>query len=148
MKEAGPLKIDVQSEIGRLNAVLLHRPGHEVENMTPRNVQRALYSDILNLSIAQTEYEQLYGVLSKVADVYEVKGLLAKVLDKPASREKLIRRICESEDVMSYFNALMAMTSDELSRVLIEGLPAKIDTLTSYFRNICIADFRFCVTFQ
>lgn len=135
MKEAGPLKIDVQSEIGRLNAVLLHRPGHEVENMTPRNVQRALYSDILNLSIAQTEYEQLYGVLSKVADVYEVKGLLAKVLDKPASREKLIRRICESEDVMSYFDALMAMTSDELSRVLIEGLPAKIDTLTSYFRN-------------
>ena len=135
MKEAGPLKIDVQSEIGRLNAVLLHRPGHEVENMTPRNVQRALYSDILNLSIAQTEYEQLYGVLSKIADVYEVKGLLAKVLDKPASREKLIRRICESEDVMSYFDALMAMTSDELSRVLIEGLPAKIDTLTSYFRN-------------
>lgn len=135
MKEAGPLKIDVQSEIGRLNAVLLHRPGHEVENMTPRNVQRALYSDILNLSIAQTEYEQLYGVLSKVADVYEVKGLLAKVLDKPASREKLIRRICESEDVMSYFDALLAMTSDELSRVLIEGLPAKIDTLTSYFRN-------------
>ena len=135
MKAAGPLKIDVQSEIGRLDAVLLHRPGHEVENMTPRNVQRALYSDILNLSIAQNEYDQLYGVLSKVADVYEVKGLLAKVLDKPVSRERLIRRICESEDVMSYFDILMAMTSDELSRVLIEGLPAKIDTLTSYFRN-------------
>lgn len=135
MKEAGPLKIDVQSEIGRLNAVLLHRPGHEVENMTPRNVQRALYSDILNLSIAQNEYDQLYGVLSKVSDVYEIKGLLAKVLDKPLSREKLIRRICESEDVMSYFDQLMVMTSDELSRVLIEGLPARIDTLTSYFRN-------------
>ena len=58
------LKIEVQSEIGKLNAVLLHRPGAEVENMTPNNVQRALYSDILNLSIAQTEYEQLYGVLS------------------------------------------------------------------------------------
>ena len=55
------LKIEVQSEIGKLNAVLLHRPGAEVENMTPNNVQRALYSDILNLSIAQTEYEQLYG---------------------------------------------------------------------------------------
>ena len=32
------LKIEVQSEIGRLNAVLLHRPGAEVENMTPLNV--------------------------------------------------------------------------------------------------------------
>jgi arginine deiminase len=27
------IKIDVQSEIGKLNAVLLHRPGAEVENM-------------------------------------------------------------------------------------------------------------------
>ena len=135
MKEAPPLKINIQSEIGKLDAVLLHRPGHEVENMTPRYVQRALYSDILNLSIAQKEYEQLYGVLSKVADVYEVRGELVKVLDHSGPRETLIRRICETEDVMSYFETLMLMTSDELSRVLIEGLPARIDTLTSYFRN-------------
>ena len=45
------LKIDIQSEIGKLNAVLLHRPGAEVENMTPRNVQRALYSDILTCQL-------------------------------------------------------------------------------------------------
>jgi arginine deiminase len=63
------ININVQSEIGKLDAVLLHRPGAEVENMTPMNVQRALYSDILNLSIAQKEYEQLSGVLSKVAKV-------------------------------------------------------------------------------
>mgnify|MGYP002513131405 CR=1 FL=1 len=31
--ENNVLKIDVQSEIGKLNAVLLHRPGAEVENM-------------------------------------------------------------------------------------------------------------------
>ena len=67
--EHNKLKIEVQSEIGRLNAVLLHRPGAEVENIPPRNVQRALYSDILNLSIAQNEYEQLSGVLSKLASV-------------------------------------------------------------------------------
>ena len=88
------LKIEVQSEIGRLNAVLLHRPGAEVENMTPLNVQRALYSDILNLSIAQSEYEQLYGVLSKVSDVYEVRSLLIDVLEQAKPREDLIRRIC------------------------------------------------------
>ena len=129
------LKIDIQSEIGRLDAVLLHRPGHEVENMTPRNVQRALYSDILNLSIAQKEYEQLYGVLSRVADVHEVRSELVKVLEQPGPRESLIRRICETEEVMSYFESLMLMPSDELARVLIEGLPARIDTLTSYFRN-------------
>ena len=129
------LKIEVQSEIGRLNAVLLHKPGAEVENMTPLNVQRALYSDILNLSIAQNEYKQLHGVLSKVSEVYEVRSLLIKVLDQEKPRESLIRRICLTEDVMPYYDELMQMKSDDLARVLIEGLPARIDTLTSYLKN-------------
>ena len=129
------LKIEVQSEIGSLNAVLLHRPGAEVENMTPLNVQRALYSDILNLSIAQSEYEQLYGVLSKVADVYEVRSLLINVLEQAKPREDLIRRICTTEDVMPYYEELMQMKSADLARVLIEGLPARINTLTAYLKN-------------
>ena len=129
------LQINVQSEIGKLDAVLLHRPGAEVENMTPNNVQRALYSDILNLSIAQKEYEQLSGILSKVAKVYEVQGLLEKVLEQPAARVELLQRVCKTEDVMSYFDELVGMSSKELARVLIEGLPARINTLTAYFRN-------------
>ena len=129
------LQINVQSEIGKLNAVLLHKPGAEVENMTPNNVQRALYSDILNLSIAQKEYDQLSGVLSKVAKVYEVQGLLEKVLEQPAARVELLQRICMTEDVTAYFDELVGMSSKELSRVLIEGLPARINTLTAYFRN-------------
>ena len=129
------LQINVQSEIGKLNAVLLHKPGAEVENMTPNNVQRALYSDILNLSIAQKEYDQLSGVLSKVAKVYEVQGLLEKVLEQPAARVELLQRICRTEDVTAYFDELVGMSSKELSRVLIEGLPARINTLTAYFRN-------------
>ena len=129
------LKIEVQSEIGKLNAVLLHKPGAEVENMTPLNVQRALYSDILNLSIAQNEYKQLHGVLSKVSEVYEVRSLLIKVLDQEKPRESLVRRICLTEDVMPYYDELMQMKSDDLARVLIEGLPARIDTLTSYLKN-------------
>ena len=109
---AKSMKIDIQSEIGKLDAVLLHRPGCEVENMTPRNVQRALYSDILNLSIAQKEYEQLSGVLSKVCKVYEVYDLLVKVLEQWKPRADLIQRICETEDVQSYIDILMEMKSE------------------------------------
>ena len=95
------LRIDVQSEIGKLDAVLLHTPGPEVENMTPRMAQRALYSDILNLSIAQKEYEQIEGVLAKVARIYQVRDLLAKVLDQPAARqEKQPRRKLEMFEVL------------------------------------------------
>ena len=129
------LKINIQSEIGCLDAVLLHRPGCEVENMTPRTVQRALYSDILNLGIAQEEYSLLSGVLSKLTKVYEVSDLLEKVLNQESSRGPLIRRICESEGLMAYYDELMAKDSKELARVLIEGLPAKVNTLTSYLNN-------------
>ena len=129
------IKINVSSEIGRLDAVLLHPPGAEVENMTPRNVQRALYSDILNLSIAREEYRQLQGVLSKVADVYIMDDLLAKVLDTPESRTGLLQRICVSEDATDYYGLLLDMPSRTLAKVLIEGLPARIDTLTAFLKN-------------
>lgn len=130
-----PLKIDIQSEIGELNAVLLHTPGAEVENMTPKMAQRALYSDILNLSIAQDEYAQLSGVLSKIANVYTVHELLVKVLDNSSRREQLVSRICRMEQVMDYYETLMEMSSARLAKVLIEGLPAKINTLTSFLNE-------------
>ena len=40
-------KVNVGSEYGHLNAVLLHRPGVEIERMTPATANDALYSDIL-----------------------------------------------------------------------------------------------------
>ena len=129
------LAIDVQSEIGTLNAVLLHTPGAEVENMTPRMAQRALYSDILNLSIARKEYEQIEGVLSKVAKVYQVRDLLARVLDQQEARRELISRICIAEQAGSCFDTLMALPTPKLVTALIEGLPARIDTLTAFLNE-------------
>ncbi|HBZ35186.1 MAG TPA: arginine deiminase [Rikenellaceae bacterium] len=129
------LKVNVQSEIGKLEAVLLHTPGAEVENMTPRNAQRALYSDILNLSIAQKEYEQVSGVLAKVCKIYQIKELLTSLLDIHTEREALIGKICIAEGVTDYFEYLMDMPSKSLATVLIEGLPARMDTLTAFLKD-------------
>ena len=130
-----PLRLEVQSEIGKLEAVLLHSPGAEVENMTPRNAQRALYSDILNLSIAQKEYEQVSGVLNKVAKTYQIKDLLVKILDNHQERESLVGKVCVTENVTDYFEYLMDMSSKNLANALLEGLPAKINTLTAYLKD-------------
>ncbi len=129
------IALDVQSEIGELEAVLLHTPGPEVENMTPKDAQRALYSDILNLSIAQKEYEQIEGVLSKVTTTYQIKDLLLNVLENDTERQALIRKICEAEDVRDSFDRLMELPARTLCRVLIEGLPARIDNLTAFLND-------------
>ena len=87
------VEVNVQSEIGKLNGVILHTPGEEVENMTPENAERALYSDILNLSIARKEYKQLSEVLGKITTTYQVKDLLTNILKDDATKLEVLNRI-------------------------------------------------------
>ncbi len=127
--------LNIQSETGKLEAVLVHYPGAEVENMTPRNAQRALYSDILNLSIARKEYDRLLAVLKKTTDVYEVTDLLTGVLENEELKENLIRKICAAEQATEYIDHLLSLPAPRLAQILIEGLPLQVDTLTDFLRE-------------
>jgi arginine deiminase len=124
--------ISVESEIGRLKGVILHSPGQEVANMTPETAERALYSDILNLSVARDEYRQLQGVLEKRSRVFQIRDLLEGILDNNRVRAGLVRRICEAEDVPDIADSLLALEAKELARVLIEGVALVKDNLSRF----------------
>ncbi len=126
------LKIQVESEIGELEGVILHTPGSEVENMTPENAERALYSDILNLSVAQKEYSQLNGVLKKVTKVFQVKDLLSDIFESPNVKNVLVNRITESCNAGEIKNVLLEQTPQKLAEILIEGVPMQKNSLTNY----------------
>ena len=126
------VNVGVSSEIGMLEGVILHTPGHEVENMTPENAQRALYSDILNLSVATKEYIQMKGVLEKVARIFEVKDLLRETIEVNSIKEDLIRRICEQEDAVAEVEFLLNTPTALLSSQLIEGVVLRRDNLTRF----------------
>ena len=53
----------ITSEIGKLKTILLHRPGAEVENLTPEYLAELLYDDIPFLQIAQEEGFQSSGYI-------------------------------------------------------------------------------------
>lgn len=124
--------VDIRSEIGELESVIIHTPGAEVENMTPENAERALYSDILNLNIGLAEYSQLHGVLSKVAKSCEVRDLLKDVVEQPVAREELIGNICHNENTGKIRDRLLDLTASELSTALIEGVLLEKDNLTKF----------------
>jgi arginine deiminase len=126
------IETSVYSEIGELEGVILHTPGKEVENMTPSNAERALYSDILNLSVAQEEYRQFSGVLETITKTFQVKELLQEVLEQPTIRLNLVEKICAYEHVLNIKEDLMDLDSAELARQLIEGVTLKKDSLTTY----------------
>ncbi len=125
----------VHSEIGEIEGVIIHTPGSEVENMTPANAERALYSDILNLSVAREEYQQLHGVLTKITKTLQVKDLLAGILKIPEVKENLVRKICNLEDVRFLKKQLLHLEAHELANQIIEGVPLNKDSLTGFLSN-------------
>jgi arginine deiminase len=127
------LSPEVKSEVGQLEVVLLHRPGRELENMTPENVERALYSDILNLSVAAREYHQFEQVLRESSQVLEVSDLLASVLNNQSVKESLVAKICRNENHSGIIEELALLNGQEIARLLVEGVELKKDNLTRYF---------------
>ena len=115
------IPVRLYSEIGRLNAVLLHKPGPEIEAMTPLNAHHALYQDILNKDIVDEEYRLLSGVLSKCARTYQVRDLLAEILEDASVAEDLVRRSCASDACEFLIPELLEQPSDRLAQILIEG---------------------------
>ena len=88
------MKIDVFSEIGTLQKVLVHRPGKEVERIYASNLKKLLFDDVLYLKKAQTEHDQFVHILEKEnCQVYYIEKLVTEVLDfHPTIRDEFIEQ--------------------------------------------------------
>ena len=73
--------ICVKSEIGKLRQVMLHRPGPELENLVPGELERLLFDDIPYLKTARQEHDQFAGVLrSNDIEVVYLEDLMVEAL--------------------------------------------------------------------
>ena len=117
-----PSSVNVASETGRLRTVLLHRPGAEIERMTPLGAPHALYSDIISRAVAGEEYARFSGVLERWADVYYVEDILTRLLEDAQLREYMVEESCDMDNCGEEVAArLMELEPAELARVLVEG---------------------------
>jgi arginine deiminase len=123
--------IKVFSEIGRLDAVIIHSPGIEVERMTPNTIKQALFSDILSKKIAAKEHRQISGVLKKVSKVYHLKELLYDVFALSESPILTFRKLVAQEKAFSE-SQLQKYTTTELVDFLIEGKWENDEAYTSF----------------
>ena len=84
------------SEIGKLNKVLLHRIGTEVDGLVPDNFARLLFDDIPYLKVAQQEHDRFAEILKKngVEVIYYVDEV-AKAIEKPEIKDRFIRELLD-----------------------------------------------------
>ena len=86
-----PSPLMVSSEIGRLRSVLLHRPGKEVENLTPDLMDRLLFDDIPYLEIARQEHDAFAKILTdRGVDVLYLEDLAAEALEDREVRGRFV----------------------------------------------------------
>jgi len=76
------MKPQVYSEIGKLKTVLLHRPGKELENLTPNILERLLFDDIPYLKVAQDEHDAFADTLrNEGVEVLYITDMVSEALD-------------------------------------------------------------------
>jgi arginine deiminase len=77
----------VDSEVGRLRSVLLHRPGAELKRLTPRNSSDLLFDGVPWVDRAQAEHDTFAGVLrERDVEVLYLGDLLIEAIDADDSR--------------------------------------------------------------
>lgn len=73
--------LHIRSEIGKLRTVLVHRPGEELLNLSPSNLDRLLFDDIPYLEVAQSEHDVFARMLAdEGVEVVYLRDLVTEAL--------------------------------------------------------------------
>ena len=122
--------LHITSEIGTLKTVLLHRPGEELENLTPQYLTSLLFDDIPYLKQAQAEHDAFAEVLrSRGIEVLYLEELAAEALEQSeAIRNEFIDTMLEASkqggrrvtDALKAY--LLAMPTRDMVRKVMAGV--------------------------
>lgn len=120
--------VHVNSEIGTLKTVVLHRPGKELENLMPDYLERLLFDDIPYLEEAQVEHDAFAKALEdNGVEVLYLEKLTAEAIDEAGVREEFVDQWIEEADVASRATraaireALLELDTFELVLKTMEG---------------------------
>ena len=124
---SGPA-LGVNSEVGTLRVVILHRPGAELQRLTPRNNDALLFDGLPWVTRAQQEHDVFADLLrSRGVEVLLVSDLLTEALASGAARMHGISAAVDSrrlglplaQELSAYLRTLDAT---ELGHVMTSGM--------------------------
>jgi len=115
------LRLDVQSEVGQLRQVVLHRPDLELKRLTPANMDELLFDDVLWVKRAREEHDAFADALRERGVVVHLLGnLLRETVAVAEARKYILDQILDER--------LYGPLALETLRVLFESMDA--ETLT------------------
>ncbi|HEX6756448.1 MAG TPA: arginine deiminase [Mycobacteriales bacterium] len=118
----------VDSEVGRLRTVLLHRPGAELKRLTPRNNDQLLFDGIPWVDRAQEEHDAFAQELrDHGVEVLHLADLLEAALESPDARGPAIQAVLDDVRLGPTLRAVVGhyladLHPADLCGVLVAGL--------------------------
>jgi arginine deiminase len=118
----------VDSEVGQLRQVILHRPGLELKRLTPGNKDRLLFDDVLWVHRAQEEHDTFATLLRERDVVVHLFGeLLRETVAIPEAKAYVLDRIFDERiygplAIDALRNCFDAMDLDTLTEHLVGGI--------------------------
>jgi arginine deiminase len=118
----------VDSEVGLLRQVIVHRPGLELTRLTPNNVHDLLFDDVMWAQRAREEHDAFVQKLrDKGVKVHLFGDLLAQALDQPGAREFIQDELTTATRFGPALDKpldelIAAAPADRLSELLIGGV--------------------------
>ncbi|MGI5292464.1 arginine deiminase [Nonomuraea polychroma] len=109
----------VDSEVGRLRQVLLHKPDLALKRLTPANKDAFLFDDVLWVQRAMEEHEEFQQVLrGRGITVHLLDELLRETVDIPEARKHILDAVVDErwlgpvaiDDVRNTLDAMDAAT--------------------------------------
>lgn len=136
----------IESEIGKLKKVLIHRPGKELERIVPDSLKELLFEDIPWLKRMQEEHDAFAKILTQHgAEVFYVEELLKDILKNTDLRENLVHEVIDQNPssgnyIDGFLNEhLLSLDSNALGDALIAGVLQK--ELGYMERHLVLTDY-------
>lgn len=86
--------LHVDSEVGRLRQVIVHRPDLELKRLTPDNAADLLFDDLLWVAEAQAEHDEFVSVMrASGVTVHYYADLLEQTMAIDEAREYVLRQV-------------------------------------------------------
>jgi arginine deiminase len=119
----------VQSEVGKLRKVMVHRPELSLRRLTPANHDELLFDDVLWVERAQYEHDQFVARMrERGVEVFYLLDLLAEALRADEEGRRKLIEVVASEYTVGVSlvdevrNILWNLAPDVLARHLVGGL--------------------------
>lgn len=121
--------LNVTSEIGKLKAVLLHRPGRELERLTPEYLHELLFDDIPWLKHMQKEHDQFANAMSvRGSKIFYYEDLLVECISNNEIKESFVFDVVkncnianlELEEIIGDY--ILSKSNKEIVEIAISGL--------------------------